>query len=68
MEKIKRDAELIDVLGGPTVVANLLGYDKSKGGTQRVFNWKKRGIPYRVLFEHSEVLKTSNEESAARKL
>ncbi len=60
MEKIKRDAKLIDELGGPAVVADLLGYDKSKGGIQRVYNWKSRGIPSHVLLEHSKVLKTPN--------
>jgi hypothetical protein len=42
------DAELIEHLGGPAAVAGLLGYDKAKGGTQRVHNWKTRGIPDRV--------------------
>lgn len=41
------DESLIKSLGGPTKVAQLLGYDKS-GGVQRVHNWCKRGIPARV--------------------
>lgn len=39
------DAELIRVLGGPTKVAELLGFDKADGGVQRVQNWLTRGIP-----------------------
>lgn len=38
------DDQLIESLGGPARVAELLGYDKV-GGTQRVHNWKARGIP-----------------------
>jgi hypothetical protein len=38
------DAALIDELGGPAAVARLLGFNP-KGGTQRVQNWKARGIP-----------------------
>ena len=41
------DEELIDHLGGPAEVADLLGFDK-KGGVQRVHNWKARGIPSAV--------------------
>lgn len=41
------DIQLIDLLGGPARVAALLGYDK-EGGTQRVHNWTKRGIPAAV--------------------
>jgi len=55
MDKIKRHAKLIDDLGGPAFVADLLGYDKSKGGTQRVYNWKSRGIPSHVLLNYSNI-------------
>lgn len=40
------DSALIDRLGGPAEVARLLGY--GHGGTQRVHNWKQRGIPAAV--------------------
>lgn len=43
-DKTHPDAALIDKLGGPADVARLLGFDP-KGGTQRVQNWKTRGIP-----------------------
>jgi hypothetical protein len=39
------DRQTIDRLGGPTKLAELLGYDKRKGGVQRIQNWKERGIP-----------------------
>ena len=44
------DSELIDELGGPAVLAGLLGYEKL-GGVQRVHNWKVRGIPARVKLQ-----------------
>ena len=44
---MKSDAELIDALGGPAKVAQLLGLGKA-GGVQRVHNWKERGIPARI--------------------
>lgn len=42
------DKDRIKALGGPTKVAELLGYDKAKGGVQRVQNWLDRGIPPKV--------------------
>lgn len=39
------DALLITSLGGPAELARLLGIDPRAGGTQRVQNWKYRGIP-----------------------
>ncbi|WP_377747016.1 hypothetical protein [Cupriavidus respiraculi] len=39
------DRVAIDRLGGSSKVAELLGFDKARGGVQRVSNWKKRGIP-----------------------
>lgn len=44
------DAQLIDRLGGPTAVAKRLGMWPN--GVARVSNWKRRGIPARVLLEH----------------
>ena len=41
------DKDLIESLGGPAAVAEKLGYDRH-GGTQRVHNWTKRGIPAAV--------------------
>lgn len=49
------DSLLIDALGGATELAKRLGYVLDSGGTQRVHNWKKRGIPARVKLEHPEI-------------
>lgn len=51
------DKDLINQLGGPAKVAELLGYDKKRGGVQRVFNWMTRGIPYRVRNENKKLFK-----------
>lgn len=48
------DAQLIEHLGGPAKVAELLGIDKN-GGVQRVFNWITRGIPARVKVERPDL-------------
>jgi len=49
------DAKLIEELGGPTKLAELLGYDKASGGVQRIQNWKKRGIPASVKLERPDL-------------
>lgn len=46
--QIQSDRQTIERLGGPAKVAELLGYEKSLGGTQRVCNWLVRGIPAAV--------------------
>ncbi len=45
------DAELIDSLGGPAKVCELLQLDKARG-VPRVHNWKARGIPAKVKLDH----------------
>lgn len=45
------DRKLIEDLGGPAKVADLLGFPKY-GGVQRVQNWKLRGIPDAVKVKH----------------
>lgn len=50
---MKTDAEIIKELGGPTKVAKLLGYDQ--GGTQRVWNWTRNGIPARVKLQRPDL-------------
>ena len=53
------DAALIQELGGPARVAELLGYDKAKGGIQRVQNWLTRGIPSKVKLERPDLFLAS---------
>lgn len=52
------DAQLIDQLGGPAVLARALGFDMPKG-TQRVQNWKYRGIPELVRLRRADVFNCS---------
>jgi hypothetical protein len=44
-------SKIIDALGGSAKVARDLGFNPTIG-VQRVNNWKKRGIPARVLLNH----------------
>lgn len=53
--ELHADAALIDALGGPSKLAELLGYDKSRGGVQRIQNWKKRGIPPSVKLAYPDL-------------
>lgn len=48
------DRKLIEELGGPSRVAELLNYPKH-GGAQRVQNWMTRGIPAKVKLEHPDL-------------
>jgi hypothetical protein len=49
------DIDLIKSLGGPAAVARLLNYDPD-GGTQRVFNWMKRGnVPAEVKLQFPDL-------------
>lgn len=52
--QVEKDAELIESLGGPAKVADLLGY-RDESGTQRVWNWTKRGIPSQVKIDNPEI-------------
>jgi hypothetical protein len=55
---IEADRQTIERLGGPTKLAELLGYDKTSGGVQRIQNWKKRGIPSEVKLQWPELFLT----------
>lgn len=46
-EKFNYDAQLIDALGGPRIVAKKVGYS-----FERVNNWRYRGIPARALLDY----------------
>ena len=47
------DAALIESLGGPAAVSRLLGLGEY--GTQRVFNWTRRGIPPEVKLDRPDL-------------
>ena len=49
------EKNLIDIMGGPTKVAQLLGIVNERGVIQRISNWKKRGIPAQVMLTHNKV-------------
>jgi hypothetical protein len=51
------DGGLIDGLGGTAKVVELLGL-RDQGALQRVSNWKRRGIPARVLLENPHVFRS----------
>ena len=54
MITLDADKALIETLGGPAKVAELLGYEK-EGGPQRVSNWRTRGIPSEVKLNHPDI-------------
>ena len=60
------DAELIDLYGGPTKLARLLGWTQA-GAAQRIHNWRKRGIPAGVKLAHQSLLLRPDCMSAAAK-
>lgn len=51
---LEADQELIKSLGGPTKLAELLGFKKA-GSVQRVQNWTVRGIPAAVKLAHPAI-------------
>ena len=58
------DSTLIDKLGGPAAVAKLLGYGAN--GTQRVHNWRSRGIPPAVKVERPDLFMGARPKRARR--
>ena len=60
--RMSDDKNVIQSLGGPAKVAELLGYDKH-GGVQRVQNWTVRGIPAKVRLDHPHIFTKSTVES-----
>lgn len=62
--RLMTDTDLIRALGGPTKVAELLGYDKANGGVQRVQNWLKRGIPAEVKLTFPHIFLRAQQQPA----
>lgn len=60
------DRKLIEDLGGPSKVAELLNFPK-QGGPQRVQNWLTRGIPAKVKVDHPELFMPEKAKSRKRK-
>lgn len=61
---MSEDKKLIERLGGPAKVAELLAYPKH-GGVQRVQNWMTRGIPAKVKLEHPALFLIKPKKKAA---
>ena len=61
----KETACLIELAGGHTAFARLLGLDKQPGYLQRVNNWKRRGIPARIALEHRPAIEALKRKSRA---
>lgn len=59
--EIEKDAQLIDALGGPAKVAEILSFQKAVG-TQRVHNWKSRGIPPRMKLLRPDLFQPGAEQ------
>jgi hypothetical protein len=54
MTNMTDDQKLIQELGGPLKVAELLGFEKY-GGVQRVQNWVTRGIPAQIKVDYPHI-------------
>lgn len=50
-----KDEQLISRLGGPAKLAAALGFDRRPGGTQRVQNWRRRGIPAAIKLSRPDL-------------
>lgn len=54
-EQITADKALLDSLGGPGRVCEILGLEKSPGSLSRVCNWMSRGIPSKIKVERPDI-------------
>ena len=61
---IDDDKDLIKRLGGPARLAKLLNF-KEVGGTQRVANWQRRGIPPRVKLDFPDIFLSGEHQQPA---
>lgn len=60
----KETAALIDAAGGPIEFARLLGIDGDEFVSQRVSNWKRRGLPTAIALEHYDLIQRLRAVSA----
>ena len=49
--------KVIESVGGDLAFANLLGIKKTRFFQQKINNWKRRGMPHKVILEHYDQLK-----------
>jgi hypothetical protein len=52
-----QSSKLIEAAGGDRAFAEMIGIANEDGSTQRVNNWKRRGIPPQILLDHQAVIK-----------
>ncbi|MEB2504610.1 hypothetical protein SB394_11875 [Burkholderia sp. BCCIQ04A] len=64
-KRIERDRQVIAKHGGPAKFARLLELDEP-GGTQRVSNWLRRGIPPSIKLEHLDLFMPDAADSQAK--
>ena len=57
--------QVIEAAGGDAAFAQLLGLGGKSGSVQRVNNWKRRGIPPRVILEHQVLIESLRRKSRA---
>lgn len=57
--------DLIESAGGDTAFAKLLGLTSLPGYRQRVNNWKRRGIPPRVILDHQVIIEALRRQMPA---
>lgn len=60
------DKAVILHLGGPTKLADQLGFPRA-GGVQRIVNWQERGIPAAVRLKHIDLFIKAEAELRAMK-
>jgi hypothetical protein len=65
MDSARRASKIIELAGGDTAFAKLLGLDGDRAFQQRVNNWKRRGLPSDVVLEHYETIKKLDDEVSA---
>lgn len=56
---------IIEAAGGDSEFARMLGIADTETFRQRVNNWKRRGIPPRVILEHLVVIEALRRKSQA---
>lgn len=59
----KESIAIIEAAGGDSEFARLLGIADGVSFRQRVNNWKRRGIPPRVILEHLIVIEALRRKS-----
>jgi hypothetical protein len=65
--KPKESARIIDAAGGDHQFATLLGITGDENYRQRVNNWKRRGFPKAVFWEHHALIQQLRDQIPKRR-